>query len=104
VTCIGTTFAGRVAASLIQSVGLPELVTNSLGDYESLALKLAREAALLDSVRQRLAQNRLDLPLFDTARFARHIERAYETMREYERQGRGPQSFSVAPLNPSRPD
>ncbi|MBX9774937.1 MAG: tetratricopeptide repeat protein [Xanthobacteraceae bacterium] len=99
-TCIGTTFAGRVAASLIHAVGLPELVTNSPRDYEALALRLAREPALLAGVKQRLAQHRLTHPLFNTERFARHIERAFETMREYERQGRGPQSFSVAPADP----
>ena len=98
VTCIGSTFAGRVAASLVQSVGLPELVTSSLGDYETLALKLAREPAVLAGIRQRLAHNRLSSPLFNTERFARHIERAYETMRDYGRQGRGPQSFAVAPI------
>jgi protein O-GlcNAc transferase len=54
---------------------------------------------LLAGVKQRLAQNRLTHPLFNTERFARHIERAYETMRDYERQGRGPQSFSVEPID-----
>ena len=98
-TCIGTTFAGRVAASLLQSVGLPELVTETLDDYEALALELARRPAVLAGFRQRLAQNRLTHPLFDTARFTRHLERAYETMLENARQGRGPQSFSVEPVD-----
>ena len=97
-TCIGSTLMGRVAASLLQSVGLPDLVTGALDDYEALALKLAREPALLADIRQRLEQNRLTYPLFDTDRFARHIERAYETMRENVREGRGPQSFSVEPI------
>jgi protein O-GlcNAc transferase len=96
-TCIGTTFPGRVAASLLQSVGLPDMVTGTLGDYESLALKLARAPALLAGIRQRLEQNRLTCPLFDTDRFARHIEQAYVTMCENQRQGRGPQSFRVDP-------
>jgi protein O-GlcNAc transferase len=95
---IGTTFQGRVAASLLYAVGLPELVTGTLGDYEALALKLARDPALLAGIRQRLAQNRLTYPLFDTARFTRHLERAYETMWDNARQGRGPQSFSVEPI------
>ncbi len=98
-TCIGTTFAGRVAASLLQSVGLSELVTETLDDYEALALELARRPAVLAGIRQRLAQNRLTHPLFDTARFTRHLERAYETMLENARQGRGPQSFSVEPVD-----
>jgi predicted O-linked N-acetylglucosamine transferase (SPINDLY family) len=100
-TWIGSTFPGRVAASLLQAVGLPELVTHTREDYEALALRLAREPALLAGIRLRLQQNRLTYPLFDTARFARHIERAYETMHENVRQGRAPRSFSVAPIDPS---
>jgi predicted O-linked N-acetylglucosamine transferase (SPINDLY family) len=74
------------------------MVMSTLGDYEALALRLASEPALLADFRQRLAQNRLTHPLFDTARFTRHLERAYETMHGNARQGRGPQSFSVAPV------
>lgn len=98
-TCTGSTFAGRVAASLLQSVGVPDLVTGTLDDYEARALKLAREGALLAEIRQRLERNRLTHPLFDTDRFARHIERAYATMCENERQGRRPRSFSVEPID-----
>ena len=58
----GHTFAGRVAASLLQAVGLPELVTENLEDYETLALRLARDPALLKSSRARLAQNRATAP------------------------------------------
>src|SRR5262249_17364553 len=67
-TCLGSTFAGRVAASALQAVGLPELVTNSLEEYEALALKLAGDPALIGSLRARLAQNRSSQALFDTAR------------------------------------
>lgn len=98
-TCIGSTLMGRVAASLVKAIGLPDMVTGTLEDYEALALKLAREPARLADVRQRLAQNRLTDPLFDTERFARHLERAFETMCDYQRQGRGPQSFSIAPID-----
>jgi predicted O-linked N-acetylglucosamine transferase (SPINDLY family) len=69
VTCLGETFAGRVAASLLKAVGLPELITTSLEDYEALALKLAREPLLLASIKAKLARNRDTCPLFDTARF-----------------------------------
>jgi len=79
-TCLGETFAGRVAGSLLQAVGLPELITTSLEDYEALALRLAREPALLASIKAKLARNRETYPLFDTARFTRHIEAAYTTM------------------------
>ena len=97
-TCQGPTFAGRVAASALQAVGLPELVTNSLDEYEALAVKLADDPALLGSLRERLAQNRLSRTLFDTARLARHIEAAYLTMWEICQRGEPPKAFSVDPI------
>ncbi len=100
VTCTGATFAGRVAASLLHAVGLPELVTDNLEDYEAFALKLATDPALLKSVVSRLAQNWLTHPLFDTARFTRHIEAAYATMWETWQRGEAPKGFSVDPIEP----
>jgi predicted O-linked N-acetylglucosamine transferase (SPINDLY family) len=97
-TCVGHTFAGRVAASLLNCVGLPELVTNDLDEYEALALRLARDPPLLQSIRRRLEQNRLSAPLFDTDRFRRHIEAAYTTMWEMHRRGESPRSFRVEPI------
>jgi predicted O-linked N-acetylglucosamine transferase (SPINDLY family) len=97
-TCIGETFAGRVAASLLRSAGLPDLVTDSLPAYEALALRLATESPLLESVRRRLAQNRSNCALFDTGRFTRHIESAYTTMWDIARRGEGPRSFTVDPI------
>jgi protein O-GlcNAc transferase len=96
-TCSGETFASRVAGSLLTAVGLPELITRSLDDYEALALKLARDPALLASLRARLACQRESYPLFDTERFTRHIEAAYTTMWERSQRGEPPQSFAVAP-------
>jgi hypothetical protein len=95
ITCVGPTFAGRVAASLLQAVGLPELITNDLEEYETLARKLATDPALLGSLRERLAQNRTSHPLFDTQRLTRHIEAAYTTMMEPWQRGEPTKSFSV---------
>ena len=81
-SCKGTTFAGRVAASLLHAAGLPELVTESLAAYEALALKLAREPQALASLKTKLAANRSTHPLFDTARFTRNLEAAYVQMWE----------------------
>jgi predicted O-linked N-acetylglucosamine transferase (SPINDLY family) len=94
-TCRGRTFAGRVAPSLLNAVGLPQLVTDSLDDYEGLALRLATEPALLRAFRRTLEENRLRSPLFDTARFCRHIEAAYTMMWEIWQRGEPPRSFSV---------
>jgi len=97
-SCFGSTFAGRVGASLLNAAGLPELVTDSLAAYERLALKLACDRAALDDVRKKLALNRDTCALFDTTRFTRHFEAALMTMRERQRAGRPPAHFGVAPV------
>lgn len=89
VTCAGNAFAGRVAASLLHAVGLPELVTRSLAEYEALALALARDPARLAALRARLAENRLRAPLFDTARFCRQLEAILLDLRARGRAPRG---------------
>jgi predicted O-linked N-acetylglucosamine transferase (SPINDLY family) len=95
-TCLGSAFASRVGASLVRAVGLDELVTTSLQDYQGLALKLASDPFHLRALRDRLARNRKTYPLFDTARFARHIEAAYTTMWQRYQSGQMPQAFAVA--------
>jgi protein O-GlcNAc transferase len=95
-TCSGASFASRVAGSLLAAVGLPELMTCSLADYETLALRLAREPQCLAAVREWLARNRQTYPLFDTVRFARHIEAAFTVMWERSARGEAPESFAVA--------
>jgi predicted O-linked N-acetylglucosamine transferase (SPINDLY family) len=98
-TCLGATFAGRVAASLLSAVGLPEMITYSLADYEALALKLARDPALMAGVRAKLARNRDTTPLFDTPNLTRHIEAAYKTMWERHQSGLAPAGFDVDRLD-----
>jgi protein O-GlcNAc transferase len=80
-TCAGKTFASRVAGSLLQAVGLPELVTTSLGDYQTRALNLARNPESIREVRDKLQRSKLTSPLFDTPQFTRNLEAAYEGMR-----------------------
>ena len=94
-TCRGETFAGRVAASLLSAVGLPELITASLADYESLALALAHDPARLAELRLRLRRNRDTAPLFDCAAFTRDLETAYFRMWDIWRAGRPPEGFAV---------
>jgi predicted O-linked N-acetylglucosamine transferase (SPINDLY family) len=84
-TCLGETFAGRVGTSLLNAVGLPELVTSTPARYEKLAIELASERARLDAVRAKLVRNRSTTALFDTARFTRHLEAAYAAMMERHR-------------------
>lgn len=101
VTCLGEAFAGRVAASLLHAAGFPELITSSLQDYEALALRLAREPDYLTDIKARLMAHRGTCSLFDTSRFARHLEAAYTTMWETWQRGEAPSSFCVQPLDPA---
>jgi len=76
-TCAQGCFAGRVAASLLHAIGLPELVTQTAQDYEALAVRLARDPEMLSHLRGKLAANRLNTPLFDTQGFTRDLEELY---------------------------
>jgi predicted O-linked N-acetylglucosamine transferase (SPINDLY family) len=91
----GHAMAGRVAASLLHAVRLPDLVTASLDEYEALALRLARDPAQLASIVTRLEANLATAPLFDADRFRRNIEAAYRTMWEIAQRGEPAQSFAV---------
>jgi protein O-GlcNAc transferase len=79
-TCKGQAFAGRVAASLLNAAGLPELVTESLADYEAKALSLARNPAELSALKEKLKQTRTSAPLFDADGFRRALEEAFVTL------------------------
>ena len=94
-TCVGETFASRVAGSLLKAANLPELITNSLAEYEARALQLANHPEELAMLRQRLAQNKQHLPLFNTPRFVAHLEQAYLGMWQTHIRRQPPQSFSV---------
>lgn len=76
----GRAFADRVAASLLTAVQMPELIATSLDDYEAAAVDLARHTQKLNALKQKLARNRGTAPLFDAARFTRHMENAFEQM------------------------
>lgn len=80
VTCYGKSFPGRVAASLVKAIDLPELVTTRTQDYEQLALELAGNPALFKATREKLARSRLNTPLYDSERFRKNIEAAYEAV------------------------
>jgi protein O-GlcNAc transferase len=95
VTRSGEAFASRMSSSLLNAVGLPELATPSLAEYEALALRLARDPQLLAATKAKLARNRTTHPLFDTKRFTRHMEAAYREMVVRWRRGEPPEGFSV---------
>jgi predicted O-linked N-acetylglucosamine transferase (SPINDLY family) len=96
-TLAGETFVSRVAGSLLRAVGLPELITTSLSEYEALGLRLAQDVEMLGKLRRRLAIGRRTSDLFNAGRFARNLELAYTTMWELHSAGEQPRAFAVNP-------
>lgn len=94
-TIAGESIAARVAASLLNTLGLHELIAASAEEYEELAVALANDPQRLEALRSRLAAVRLESPLFDTVRFTRDIESAYATMIERCRQGLPPDDLEI---------
>jgi len=94
-TLIGDTFAGRVGASLLNAVGLPELVVSTPQEYEELAVDLAANPEKLAAMKQKLSGNRLTKPLFNTQMYTRHIEQAYLAMFERYQTGLAPADISI---------
>ena len=91
----GVTFAGRVAGSLLTAVGMPELVTRSLEEYELAALALASDPRRLIALRQKLQGKRDASVLFDLPRWTGNIETAYARMWQTWRSGQTPVAFSI---------
>lgn len=94
-TCAGTSFAARVAASLLKAVGLPELVAATQQEYERMAIELAADSARLSAIRQKLQGNRLKAPLFDARLFATHVEAAYQAMYDRYQAGLPPAHIEI---------
>lgn len=94
-TQIGETFAGRVAASVVTAIGLPELIAETSRSYESMAVQLATQPEMLERIGRKLAANRLTHPLFDIDRFARRIETAYQVVHDHRLSGMPPEHVFV---------
>jgi predicted O-linked N-acetylglucosamine transferase (SPINDLY family) len=90
----GAAFPGRVAASLLYAAGLPELVTETVEDYEALAIKLATDSEMFTALKRRITKN---CALFDTDLFRRNLEAAYTCMWKQWLSGGNPQPFAVQP-------
>ena len=94
-TCMGESFAGKVAASLLNAIRLPELITTTTEEYEALAIELATNPGKMKQIRHKLEKNRLTTPLFDTQLFTRHIEEAYTQIYERYQAGLPPEHMHV---------
>lgn len=96
----GSNFASRVSESLLSALGIPELVAQTPDDMVDLATSLARDPERLSAIREKIAKNRFLAPLFDTERFTRHLEHAYELMVERAKAGLEPDHIDVPALPP----
>lgn len=97
-TCAGEAMAARMAGSLLQCFGFPELVTTGLEEYEQRALELLRDPQRLAALRSRIELARTHSPLFNTTRFTRHLEAAFLHMHHLHERGLPPQHFHVTPI------
>ncbi|MBF0611232.1 MAG: tetratricopeptide repeat protein [Magnetococcales bacterium] len=95
VTLAGETFPARVAASLLHAAGVPHLMTHSRQEYVQKIRQLTQQPELLRAIRHQLQQTRLTCPLFDSQRYTRHLEQAFQTMWQNHQAGWGPVSFEV---------
>jgi predicted O-linked N-acetylglucosamine transferase (SPINDLY family) len=94
-TLMGQSFASRVAASLLNAIGLPELITISQEEYEALAIELALKPKKLADIKLRLVNNHLTTPLFNTPLFTKNIEAAYIKMMERYYAGLEPDHIAI---------
>lgn len=94
-TFMGSAFHGRVAASLLKAVGMPELIVTSWAEYEDLAVRIGQDVEFRMQIKEKLKSNRDTCALFDTPRYARHLEWAYEQMWHNHVEGKKPISFEV---------
>jgi protein O-GlcNAc transferase len=95
-TCPGKVMSSRVAASLLTSLGLAEMIAHSPQQYEERAYYLAVHADELTEIREKLAENRRSMPLFDSERQVRNLEAAYQAMWRRHEAGQPPESFRIA--------
>jgi predicted O-linked N-acetylglucosamine transferase (SPINDLY family) len=93
-TCEGQSFAARVAASLLRTLDVPQLITGSLSQYEETAIGLAQDPKRLSQIHTRLAQNRSSTALFDTERYTRNLEAAYEQIYHRYHAGAAPEHLN----------
>ena len=95
-TLMGSTFPGRVGASLLKAIDLPELITNTKEEYEAMAIELAMNPQKLRDIKLKLARNRLTTPLFDTPLFTKNLETIYIKMMERYQADLQPDHITIA--------
>ena len=95
-TLRGSTFPGRVAASLLSALGLNELIASNKEEYEAMAIDLAAYPQKLTTIKQKLENNKKVAPLCDTPQFTKHLEAAYIEMSERHEAGLDPDHITIS--------
>ena len=95
----GQCFASRVAGSLLNAIGLPELIAKNQNEYEQLIYKLATEPQILSNLKNHLKIHQKKSTLFNSELYAKNIEQAYSFMIDRSRKGKAPHSFEVRDIN-----
>ncbi|HSH73525.1 MAG TPA: tetratricopeptide repeat protein [Methylophilaceae bacterium] len=98
ITCMGDVPSARLAASLLNALEMPELITNNLDEYEKLVIWYAQNHQVRNSMREKLKGKRFTAPLFNTELTVRHIEQCYEIVWKRYQQGLPPSKVDVRPL------
>ena len=94
-TFIGDSFQARMCASILNAVNMPELITNSIEEYESLAINLAKNPKKLKAIKEKLLNNKSTAPLYDTNLFTKGLESAYKKMYERNQRALEPENISI---------
>ncbi|MEQ1887876.1 MAG: tetratricopeptide repeat protein [Alphaproteobacteria bacterium] len=100
ITCPGETFVARGAGSILRAMEIPELIAGTLEEYEELAVSLAANPDQINALREKISAKRATAPLFDSGRYTRHLDAAYENMWRLYQAGENPEPFSVSPIEP----
>jgi predicted O-linked N-acetylglucosamine transferase (SPINDLY family) len=98
VTLAGPSHPSRTGASILHAMGLPDLVARDAADYRAIAWRLASDPAALAATRRQVSTQRLQAPLFQPARLARHLEDAFARMVAEHRAGRPPAALHIPPI------
>ena len=94
-TCIGNSYASRVAASLLEAVSLPEMITSTQEEYETLAIQLATDPEKFKTIKNKLVNNLPTAPLYNTSLYTRHLEAAYQIMYKRYQDGLDPDDIEI---------
>lgn len=98
-TLLGQSFSARMSASLLRAIGLPELITSSRDEYESLAISMGLNPIMMNEIKAKLLRNRESMLLFDTASFTKNLESAYRVVYEHWQSGLSPDHVWISPSN-----